>query len=184
MRKLMMTSLGVLALSLLGTPSAHAQVNVERSTSAADTGCFYVLPTSVESPLHSSNPAEFSARKTTDILLNTVFPRALDGEHLLTLKLYTPKGYLYRQFDVPVGPDRGRASQGRKVEHYPYPVMEQFPEVKAINGSKVQAVTIHLPVAGSNIITSSLYGKWTVKFTLDGQEPPCRVRETRFIVSE
>ena len=183
MRKKVMTVLGVCALGLMMALPAGAQVGREPAGSG-DAGCFYVVLTSVESPGMSSRPARFEAKKTTDILLNTVFPEPLKGEHLLTLKLYTPHGYLYRQIDVPVAADTGRAPEGRKVEHYPYPLKQKFPEMRKINDEKVQAVTLNLPVAGSNIMTSSLYGRWKVEVFLDGERPPCRVQETIFYISE
>jgi hypothetical protein len=35
------------------------------------------------------------------------------------------------------------------------------------------AVTALLPVAGTSITLSSLYGRWTVQAYLDGQPDPC-----------
>ena len=184
MKKLMMPAVGAIVLSLMIAVPAGAQTGREAAAGSADAGCFYVIPTSVEFPGSSSRPAKFSAVETTDILLNTVFPRPLKGEHVLSLKLYTPNGYLYRQIDVPVAADTGRAPEGRRVERYPYPVKQEFPRMHKINGEELQVVAVNFPVAGSNIMTSSLYGRWVVKVFLDGEAPPCRVQETVFYISE
>lgn len=182
MRKLMMTAMVALALGFFSPSSAVAQIKPGGSPGTITAGCVHVIATSVEAP-HTARRQRFSAQKTTDILLNAVFTGRIKGEHLLSIKLFTPHGYLYRQYDVPVAANSGRAPQDRKVEHYPYPVKEKFPQQNTIDGQRLQVVTIHFPVAGSNIVTNSLYGAWSVEVLMDGESQTCQ-DQGRFFISE
>jgi hypothetical protein len=62
----------------------------------------------------------------------------------------------------------------RHVDGYPQPVAEQ--ELKAArtpSGGRGYQVSARLPVAGTAIALSSIYGRWKVVPHLDGDEAPC-----------
>ena len=63
----------------------------------------------------------------------------------LQLRLYTPGGFLYQVLEVPV--ERGGRSR-RRLE-------------------------ARLPVAGTSIMASGLYGRWTIVPHLDNRREPC-----------
>ena len=89
--------------------------------------------------------------------------RKLTGHHSLEFKIYTPKGNLYQsmtlQFDADAPIPEGARRRSRR-----------FQDVNAV-----------LPVAGTSIVTSSMYGTWTVEAFLDGDERRCS-RPRRFLI--
>ena len=141
----------------------------------------------VSSPEVPNRRVSFSATKILDLQLGALLRRRLSGEHVLNLKVYTPQGHLYQQLDVPfrggaVGPAAGAlaspsAEAGprmRRVEGYPQPLPEQeLVAARAPSGQRGYRVSARLPVAGTSIMTSSLYGKWKVVPHLDGNLQAC-----------
>jgi hypothetical protein len=137
----------------------------------------------------------FSSREVLDLQLRARLRRDLQGDHTLQLKVFTPGGFLYQVITVPfVGalppPDpremAARAKSGaaarpagppppRTVEGYPRPLPVQ--RLVAVAGDQTARtqyqVTATLPVAGTSITMSSLYGRWSVEPHLDGQPGPC-----------
>lgn len=137
----------------------------------------------------------FSSRLVLDLQLRARLRRDLQGDHTLQLKVRTPGGFLYQVITVPfVGtpppPDprerAARAASGaaarpagppppRKVEGYPRPLAVQ--RLVPVAGDKTARtqyqLTATLPVAGTSITMSSLYGRWSVEPYLDGQPGPC-----------
>lgn len=69
----------------------------------------------------------------------------LERERTLELRLYTPDGFLYQVLELEV-------RQG---------------------GRRRQRLQARLPVAGSSIMASGLYGRWKVVPYLDGARKPC-----------
>ena len=62
----------------------------------------------------------------------------------------------------------------RRVDGYPQPLPEQeLVAVRAPTGQRAYRVSAHLPVAGTSIMTSSLYGKWKVVPYVDGSTRAC-----------
>ena len=154
--------------------------------------CLAVAVTSAEAP---RSRVSFSATKILDLQLGTMLRSRIGGEHVLNLKVYTPKGHLYEQLDVPFrgGPlsaaggsalSSGGGSAAavvsetgprmRRVEGHPQPLPEQeLVATRAPSGSRGYRVSAHLPVAGTSIMTSSLYGKWKVTPFIDGGSKAC-----------
>jgi hypothetical protein len=66
-------------------------------------------------------------------------------ERRLQLRVYTPRGFLYQVLELPLdpGPSRKRRLEAR------------------------------LPVAGTSIMASGLYGRWRVVPHLDDRREPC-----------
>jgi hypothetical protein len=144
------------------------------------------LAVAVSSPETPSARVSFSATRILDLQLGTVLRSRISGEHVLNLKVYTPKGHLYQQFDVPfrgsgVGTAGGVASEVseagprmRRVDGYPQLLPEQdLVAARTPSGQRGYRVSARLPVAGTSIMTSSLYGKWKVVPYIDGDVKPC-----------
>ena len=116
----------------------------------------------------------FSATRSADLIFHVLFGHSLDKEHVVTLKVFTPHGYLYRRLDVPLAPDEGEGRQeARRLPGYPYPVPVQSPHTVTVGDRQYESVDVSFPVAGSTIVTSSLYGRWKVEVFLDGADKPC-----------
>ena len=86
----------------------------------------------------------FSATRILALDFETRLSERRAHEHTLRLRLYTPSGFLYQVLAVPVAADRGH----RRVE-------------------------ARLPVAGTSIMASGLYGRWRVVPQLDDSSVPC-----------
>jgi hypothetical protein len=99
---------------------------------------------------------KFSARKILDVELAAVLRKRMTGQHVLNLRVYTPKGHLYQELSVPF--DAG----------HPSGVAEA-----AARGKKQPRLAARLPVGGTSISTASLYGRWKVVPHLDGSLKPC-----------
>jgi hypothetical protein len=86
----------------------------------------------------------FSATRILALDFETRLSERRAHEHTVRLRLYTPSGFLYQVLAVPVAANRGH----RRVE-------------------------ARLPVAGTSIMASGLYGRWTVVPQLDDSSEPC-----------
>lgn len=165
----------IFAFAVLAAAPATAQTAKEAqpSTSAARSRCPKVTVSKVEKP-NVRGKWRFSAARSTDLLFHVVFKKNFDSEHVVTLKVFTPKGHMYRQYDVPVTSDSSKGSGAvKQLDGYPYPVKVQVANPVEVDGIKKKVVDVRFPVAGSTIVTSSLYGKWRVELYLDDATEPC-----------
>jgi hypothetical protein len=146
----------LLTASVLGAP--HFADSVRRH-----------VDVSVTSPQARTKPnrPSFQATKILEVQFHAEFRQRLSGDHLVEFKVYTPKGKLYQVLSVPFT-GRGGARKARKVAGYPRALEER--DMRAV-ASKYH-VTASLPVAGTWIMTSSLYGQWRVEAHIDGQAQP------------
>jgi hypothetical protein len=116
----------------------------------------------------------FSAASSADLIFHLLFDRNLEEEHVVTLEVFTPNGHLYHRYDVPVAPGNDKRSRNaRRLPGYPYPVPVLATSTIEADKRKYEAVEMSFPVAGSAIVTSSLYGRWNVEVFLDGAAVPC-----------
>ena len=122
-------------------------------------GC-RIFVSSPEAATTGRKKPKFSAAEIMDIQLQALVSRKLTGHHSLEFKIYTPKGNLYQsmtlQFDADAPIPRGTPRRSRRF----------------------QAV---LPVAGTSIVTSSMYGTWKVEAFLDGDDRRCS-RPRKFVI--
>jgi hypothetical protein len=90
----------------------------------------------------------FSVRKTVDLQFRMKLRTRDDEAHVVSFRVFTPKGHLYQQLQVPqaVEPD---------------------------DDDRVSRVSARLPVAGTFIVTSSMFGKWRVVPYIDDNPEPC-----------
>lgn len=135
--------------------------------------CPMIEISSVEQP-EIFNVSKYSATATTDLKIHVIFPDAFKEDHVISLKFQTPAGHLYRQIDVPVTHEVGRqGTQTVRLPGYPYPVTVAVPEISRIAGQVAPSIEVRLPVGGTSIATSSLFGMWQVNGMIDGVEKRC-----------
>jgi hypothetical protein len=178
----------LIALSLAAVSAAvHAPAQTgpggDVSVKASKSPCPRVAFSTVEKP-QAMGKRSFSAARSTDLIFHVLFDRGLDTEHVVTLKVYTPNGHMYRRYDVPLASGKAKRLQAaRHLPGYPYPVPVHSTSTVKAGKREYEAVDVSFPVAGSTIVTSSLYGRWKVEVYLDGAAEPCG-RRTFFHLRE
>jgi hypothetical protein len=133
----------------------------------------------------------FSSRETLDLVLRPRMRHDLQGDHLMELKIFTPGGFLYQSIALPfVGAaqtTRGQqaaAPPPRVVPGYPRPLeVQKLVPVQSSGTRGEYELHARLPVAGTSITLSSIYGTWSVQAFLDGQAEPCGP-VTRFTIRD
>jgi hypothetical protein len=114
----------------------------------------------------------FSATKVLDLTFSVLFRGRATGSHLVELRIFTPDAHLYRSLAVPVA-GQGQALTARSVQGYASPVAER-PMTQVTRGRmRYSAASTTFPVAGTDIVSSGLYGRWRVEAYLDGSEQRC-----------
>ena len=115
----------------------------------------------------------FSATEILDVTLEVGLDKDLPGIHLLELSLTTPNGHLYQVLTAPVSsqPELGRTQI--RVTGFPYPLEVAPLRTEKFESSVRSSTTLRLPVAGTPIVTHSLYGLWQVEVRMDGVAATC-----------
>jgi hypothetical protein len=123
--------------------------------------------------------ASFSAVKVLDLYPWIVLPpaRGRPGERKeFELRFFGPNGHLYQStsFSVAAG------SAAHVVSGYSRPVPATSEETVPHKGIKRRIVAAPpLPVAGTSIVTSSLYGQWRIEAWMPGGRRPACARTFR-----
>jgi len=139
----------------------------------------------------------FSAARTLDLELRARMRTRSDlaGDHVLRLKLFTPRGYLYQEITVPFHSEPPRRWWKRRESE---DEVEAFESTRMVPGftqplnvqktrrvwrgrRRYDQVTARLPVAGTSITLGSLFGRWTVVPYLDDENGPCG-RARKFVI--
>jgi len=119
----------------------------------------------------------FSALKTEDLRLLVLFLTPVEGEHILELRLITPRGHHYQTLTAPITTEAVEAGAVRQVPTYPRPLEVQALEPYQTRQGVLKGTELRLPVAGTSIMSSSLYGEWEVEVVLDGKPMGCERRD-------
>jgi hypothetical protein len=98
----------------------------------------------IRSDVDRRDQGRFSATRILELRFGTRLSGSPKRDHTLRLRLYSPSGFLYQVLTVPVSAGHGH----RRVE-------------------------ARLPVAGTSIMASGLYGTWRVVPQLDDSRAPC-----------
>jgi len=142
-----MLTMGLVVLALAAPPKERRVE--EAPPRPGQRECVAVLV----SPPGGEPASTFSASETLDLEVRVRLRQRLRGRHRLEVRLFTPYGHLYQvlasPFDV--------STPGERL---------------AGRGSSPSA-GVRLPVAGSAITGSSLYGEWSAVPYLDGETEPC-----------
>jgi len=125
----------------------------------------------------------FSVQKTQDIHLLVLFLSEVQGDHTLEVKLKTPRGHHYQTLTAPITTSPTESGATRRVPGYPRPLeVQQLTSYNTRQGARLGTV-MSFPVAGTSIVTSSLYGEWEAELYLDGEPMACAVRNP-FVIAE
>lgn len=127
----------------------------------------------------------FSASRVIDIDLWILFapgtvPRSPDN--LLEVRLFTPGGFLYQSVAIPFSSDPV-PNRAVKVDGYPHPIPVRALREITANGARSFGVPVRLPVAGTSIVTNSLYGRWTAQAFVNGDPVKCS-EPLSFVIEE
>jgi hypothetical protein len=119
----------------------------------------------------------FSATQIIDLDLSVTFPPGVankfTGDHVAEVRIMTPRGHLYQSMSVPFTSDASRKGAAVSVNGYPDKLpLRVLDEVTAGNGKQLR-VFVTLPVAGTPIMTNSMYGTWTAQAFIDGEPLAC-----------
>ena len=99
---------------------------------------------------------------------------------MLRIELQTPSGHHYQTLTLPFSTDIARSGGKRAIVDFPRPLEIQSAEVSTSEGVAWSSVVAQLPVAGTPIVHSSLYGRWTVRTYLGDDLESCG--RTRFVI--
>jgi hypothetical protein len=131
--------------------------------------------------------AAFSATKVLDIQFAIIFSPTVAAQfsnaHNVELRLYTPSGNLYQSISIPITNDPKRAGERHRVPGYPDLVPVQVLQSINHGGGRGMFATVTLPVAGTSIVSNSLYGRWTASALVEDEIAPC-AQPTAFVVNQ
>jgi hypothetical protein len=144
-------------LSLAAGSAGDLSVSAYRTKGAPVRACTAAVVTAPGFPKLTQN---FSARKILDLRFQSAARRGVEGRHNLHFKVFTPRGHLYQDISVPfnVEPSAGTTRTSGATRRFP--------------------ISARLPVAGTPIANSSLYGNWRVVPYLDDSMRPCAAATT------
>jgi len=150
-----------LVLASPGVSSDRKKSDVERKSTNA---CTVVQVTAPDAPPQTKRRAKrklptFSASTVLDLKLEA----AVKGEHQLEFRVYTPKGHLYQSLEAAMSAPA--AKDGRRHRE-----------------TKKSTASATLPVAGTTIVTSSLYGEWKLEAFLDGEREVACAKPLSFVI--
>jgi len=124
-----------------------------------------------------SGATTFAATNVTDIEFAIVFSPQVASQfssvHLVEFRVFTPSGNLYESLSLPITTDAKRAGERHRVPGYPdlVPVQVLKPITHG-NGNGLFA-KVKLPVAGTPILSNSLYGTWKADALVEEQTTSC-----------
>jgi hypothetical protein len=129
----------------------------------------------------------FSATQILDLQFRATLNRPLKGQHVLEVRVYTPKGHLYQVLPVPIAAPLKRLPAPMPQERIVNAPAKSLnaPAAKMVidEADRTSSVAATFPVGGTSIVMSSLYGQWTVTPHLDGSLDPCGPT-TRFRIEQ
>ena len=150
-------------LSLLVLASPGVSSDRKSPTNA----CTAIQVTAPDAPAQPKRRAKkkptFAASSILDLKLDVALSPAVKGQHQLEFKVYTPKGHLYQgllaTMTAPAAnPDRRQRESPKRT------------------------ASATLPVAGTMIVTNSLYGEWKVEAFLDGERETACAKPLSFVI--
>jgi hypothetical protein len=179
-----MRLLGPLTLLLAAAPIA-AQEPPRSDPAAAREWRPSCARLAVTSPQQGRQGRGFSASAIVGLEFEAAIHSGyLVEDHLLELKLYTPRGHLYQVLSVPFTvelPSRDEPPREVRVDRRRRPLRRHHTrQLEGEDGIR-HRVSASIPVAGSWIVTNSLYGTWRVDAYLDGSENRCGSRRFRVV---
>lgn len=144
----------------LGAEVGRAEADAETKQASP---CLGVTLSATPVSSHTETDKGFSARRVLDINFHVVLAPE-PAPDSLALEVFTPNGHLYQRMDVPIAP-AGSGEATRALAGYPFPVKVAVVHAQRGRDGSAASVVDAPPflVGGTNIVTSSLYGKWRVE---------------------
>lgn len=124
----------------------------------------------------------FSVTEILDLRFFVGFDEALQGDHVLQLVIRTPNGHVYQKLEAPVSSDFKKAGAMKKLQGYPKPVPIRVTGRQELAGKAVYVTSLELPVGGTSIESSSIFGQWSVEVVLDGEVTGSAADTSFFVV--
>ena len=150
-----------LSLLLLASPG------VSSDRTSPTNACTAIQVTAPDAPAQPKRRAKkkptFSASTILDLKLEVTLSNAVKGQHQLEFKVYTPKGHLYQGLLATMTAPAANADRRQR-------------------GSPKRTASATLPVAGTTIVTNSLYGEWKVEAFLDGERETACAKPLSFMI--
>lgn len=144
--------------------------------SAESVPCGALAISSPEQPVVGKKPvSSFSATRIVDLNLDLLLPEQArkSGVSLVEYRVFGPSGNLYQSITLPVSFDNVPVGTTAPVPGYPSPLPVQVATPVLLKKTTTYKVMARLPVAGTLIVSSSLYGGWTSTAFLDGKPISC-----------
>ena len=181
---------GALLSCLLAAPALGTELlGIRSGCIALEAAAQPAQPAQPARPAQPAQPAvpgaekgEFPATSTVNIVFTaTLVPsREVDTPKTAVLSIFTPKGFLYQEIDVPIGRSsgEGKEEKSRLLPGYQnsLPVVHPVPDPRP--GSGRRGVLLSLPpllVGGTSIQQGGLYGTWKAEFRASDGSSPCSV---------
>lgn len=115
----------------------------------------------------------FSSEGVLELRFDVGLNPPISGFHILELVIANPNGHHYQTLVAPITGDPGLEGRLTKIPSYPNPIPAQLVSVSRTPGGEPGTATLRLPVAGTPILSNSLYGEWRYTARLDGEEIDC-----------
>lgn len=129
--------------------------------------------------LQSRGSKRFFATRILDLDFVVRLRPSAAGTESVRVEVETPSGHLFQTLTVPFTDEPAQAASRRAMAGFPHPVEVQFAQPSAAAGRVViREVVGRMPVAGTPIVHSSLYGEWRARAYLDDAIEPCSVTKT------
>lgn len=121
--------------------------------------------------------ASFSATQVIDVDLSVLFHPGIAakfaGDHKVEVRIYTPRGHLYQSMTIPFTSDPSRKGNHVTIDGYPQQLETQLLEEVSTSNGKQLRTFVRLPVAGTPILTNSIYGTWSAQAYVDDEPVAC-----------
>lgn len=139
-------------------------------------GCVTVAVGSLEKD-RGNFDSVFSARSINDLEFWVLFTpgsaRRFADDHVVEFRLHSPSGSLYQATAIPFTSDNSKSGKKRMLPGYPDAIPTAVLETRIFQQGNHLGVKLRVPVAGTNIVTSSLYGEWSAQAFIDGEAVAC-----------
>lgn len=121
--------------------------------------------------------ATFATTEIIDLDFSVLFTpgaaKRFANDHVVEFRITTPHGNLYQSVTIPFSSDDSKKGRKVTVPGYPDPIATVVPTAVTYGKGQHVRVAVRMPVAGTPIVWSSLYGQWTAQAFVDGEAIPC-----------
>lgn len=164
---------GAAAQTWTAQPTETKEASSSAAAAAAPSSATQKCSLEVRS-LQSQASKRFSATKILDLDFHVRLNPTPAGEQLVRIEIETPNGHLFQTLIVPFSAEPSEVESRRKVSGFPRPVKVQLVRQTARGAASASSEVVgRLPVAGTPIVHSSLYGRWAARAYLGDETKSC-----------